>query len=139
MGAEQWWIHLVVLGGVEQAQVQLPLVHQCFPHGRDLLVYHIQRRVHHVVELELTLCRSASDVQRVILQEEMAAHPVSSGSKVKVKALVCSQPDNDSLLLNALWHAAFSDITEPKEDCLQRVDYKDKTGWCGTCLTCTGH
>lgn len=59
-------IHLVVLSWVEQAQVQLPLVHQCFSHGGDLLIHHIQGRVHHVVELELILCGSASDVQRVI-------------------------------------------------------------------------
>lgn len=63
-------IHLVVFCRIEQAQVELPLVHQGLPHGRDLLIHHVQGCVHHVVELELILRGDAADVKRIILQEK---------------------------------------------------------------------
>lgn len=61
-------IHFVVLGGVEEPQVQLPLIHQGLAHGGDLLIHDIQGGVHRVVELQLVFRRNAPDVEGVILR-----------------------------------------------------------------------
>lgn len=61
-------MHFVVFGGIEQAQVQLSLVSYRLSHGRDLLLHHIQRGVHGVMEFQLILNRHAANVQRIVLQ-----------------------------------------------------------------------
>ena len=60
-------IHFIVLCGVEQPKVELPLVCHCFPNSGYLLLDHVQRCVHRVVELQLILSRNTLDVQGVIL------------------------------------------------------------------------
>lgn len=63
-------IHFIVLGWVEETEVQFPLVSQGFPNRGDLLLHHIQRSVHCVVKLQLVLSRHAADVQRVVLRKD---------------------------------------------------------------------
>lgn len=60
-------MHFVVLGGVEQAQVQLPLVSDRLAHRGDFLLHHIQRGVHGVMEFQLILNGHAANVQRIVL------------------------------------------------------------------------
>lgn len=62
-------IHFVVLCRVEQSQVELSLISHRFTNCRDLLLHHIQRSVHCVVEFQLTLHGNTPDIQRVILHK----------------------------------------------------------------------